>query len=62
MIWPQAAFLILIGEFGLYLRHNMTRFAHITPIASVLSPPSDPFLIVIEREVLIISLVALTWG
>ncbi|ESK92525.1 hypothetical protein Moror_4433 [Moniliophthora roreri MCA 2997] len=40
----------------------MGQAAFLILIASILSPPSDPFLIVIEREVLIISFVTATWG
>ncbi|KAL0581273.1 hypothetical protein V5O48_000756 [Marasmius crinis-equi] len=40
----------------------MGQAAFLILIASILSPPSDPFLIVIEREVLIMAFVAATWG
>ncbi|KAL0071092.1 hypothetical protein AAF712_001650 [Marasmius tenuissimus] len=53
-----AVVLFVIPPVELY----MGQAAFLILIASILSPPSDPFLIVIEREVLIIGLVALTWG
>ncbi|KAF9261178.1 hypothetical protein L218DRAFT_981064 [Marasmius fiardii PR-910] len=40
----------------------MGQAAFLILIASILSPPADPFLIVIEREVLIIFFVATTWA